>query len=132
MQKLQWLGLFSKKRIRTPNASPALILEHLLREKWALHAGDQDKIILYHEVDYQLKGKKRTRTSTMVLTGIAPLDTAMAKNVSLPIGILLKQLLDGKLPDTTGKSLQAPAVYEPILQELEAYGIVFEQMDIAL
>lgn len=132
MQKLQWLGLFSKKRIRTPNASPALILEHLLREKWALYSGDQDKIILHHEVDYQLKGKKRMRKSTMVLTGTAPLDTAMAKNVSLPIGVLLKQLLDGKLPDTTGKSLQTPAVYETILQELEAYGIVFEQMDITL
>jgi len=129
VHKLQWLGLFSKKRIRIPNASPALILEHLLREKWAIKAEEVDQVILHHEIDYQLKGKQHTRKSTMLIRGEAPLNTAMAKNVGLPIGILLKHFMNGSIEDITGKSLQEPAFYEPILKELEEHGVSFEQVD---
>lgn len=131
IKKLQWLGLFSKKRIRIPHASPALILEHLLREKWILKPQDKDRVIVHHEIDYQLKGQKRTRTSTMVMQGEAPPNTAMAKHVSLPIGILLKPLMNGSLGQITGKSIQDPTVYHPILNELEEFGISFEQVDTA-
>lgn len=131
LDKLQWLGLFSKKRIRIPLASPALILEHLLREKWDSKPDEEDQVILHHEIDYQLKGKKATRKSTMILKGQAPLFTAMAKNVSLPIAILLKHFLQGNEATISGKSLQEPSIYEPILQELEEYGIRFEQLDTA-
>lgn len=131
MQKLQWLGLFSKKRIRTPNASPALILEHLLREKWAIKPEEEDGVILHHEVDYELKGKKYTRKATALIRGITPLDTAMAKNVGLPIGIVLKYFMNGALDRVTGKSLHDATIYEPILKELEEHGIRFEQADTA-
>jgi saccharopine dehydrogenase-like NADP-dependent oxidoreductase len=42
MKKLEWLGLFSKKKIRMKSATPALILENLLLEKWKLQDNDKD------------------------------------------------------------------------------------------
>ena len=53
MKKLDWLGLFSKKKIGTPNATPALILEELLLEKWKLAPKDKDLILMQHEFHYE-------------------------------------------------------------------------------
>lgn len=131
IQKLQWLGLFSKRRIKLPNATPALILEHLLREKWKLEDGDEDMVIIQHEIDYELNRKNRRKVLTMILKGSAPWNTAMAKNVSLPMAIALKMVLQSA-SKLTGKDLQYPAFYEPFFNELEQYGIRFEQKDTAI
>jgi saccharopine dehydrogenase (NADP+, L-glutamate forming) len=129
MQKLDWLGLFSKKKIKLPNATPALILEHLLREKWKLKATDKDWVVMHHEIDYELKGEKRRRTSTMSLKGKNDEDTAMAQTVGLPMGIFVKLVVEGKIQS---RGVQIPVmkeVYEPVLAELAEYGIVFKELD---
>jgi len=134
MEKLEWLGLFRKKKIKLPNATPALILEHLLLEKWVLEPNDKDMIIMQHEFEYENKvtKKKYLRKSSLVMKGEDGINTAMAKLVGLPLGIFAKLLLDGKIES---KGVHIPVmkeVYEPVLEELKEYGVVFEDQEIEL
>ena len=86
MRKLDWLGLFKNKRIGIEYATPALILENLLLEKWKLQDDDKDMIIMRHEFEYELEGKRKELTSTLVLKGNNSVDTAMAKLVGVSYG----------------------------------------------
>lgn len=129
MRRLEWLGLFRKKRIRLPNATPALILEHLLLDKWSLKKGDKDMILMQHEFEYTLDKKKHLLTSTLILKGQNEKDTAMASLVGLPLGIFVKLVMDGKIKS---KGVNIPVmseVYEPVLKELKEFGVVFNEDD---
>jgi len=127
MEKLDWLGLFSNKKIGIPNAGPAVILENLLLEKWPLLENDKDMVIMQHEFEYNLAGKKHLKTATLVMKGENRQDTAMAKTVGLPMGILAKLVLLGKIPLTGVHIPVMKEVYEPVLEELTNYGVVFEE-----
>lgn len=125
MKKLEWLGLFSKRRIKLKNATPSLILENLLLEKWALGAQEKDMVIMQHVFEYELNRKKKKLTSTLVMKGVDGADTAMSRLVGLPLGIFVKLLLLGKI-STTGVNIPTmPEVYEPVMAELELYGVRF-------
>ena len=129
MKKLDWLGLFTKKKIGLHNATPALILENLLLKKWKLEPADRDIIVMQHEFDYQLNGKQYRRYSTLVLEGKDAQDTAMAKLVGLPLGIFAKLVMLGKIQ---ARGVHIPVqkeVYEPVLQELEEFGVVFRERE---
>jgi saccharopine dehydrogenase-like NADP-dependent oxidoreductase len=129
MQKLEWLGLFSKRRIKVQNATPALILENLLLEKWALQPNDRDMVIMQHVFEYELNRKRRKLTSTLVMKGQDSEQTAMSKLVGLPLGIFVKLLMQGKI-STTGVNIPTmPEVYEPVMAELETFGIKFEEKE---
>ncbi len=132
MKKLEWLGLFKKTRIKVPNAIPALILEQLLLSKWKLNPNDKDMVIMQHEIEYELEGRKRKHTSTMVMKGENESDTAMARLVGLPLGIFVKLVMESKIQS---RGVQIPVmreVYEPVLKELEEYGVVFKDKDEAI
>ena len=133
MQKLEWLGLFSKKRIQVKDGTPALILEALLLEKWALRQQDKDMVIMQHVFEYEIQGKKRKLTSTLIMKGNDGVDTAMSKLVGLPLGIFVKLLLLGKVSPTGVRIPTMPEVYEPVMAELAEYGVQFieEETDIA-
>ena len=125
MKKLEWLGLFSKRRIKLKNATPSLILENLLLEKWALGPQEKDMVIMQHVFEYELSRKKKKLTSTLIMKGNNGSDTAMSKLVGLPLGIFVKLLLLGKI-STTGVNIPSmPEVYEPVMQELAEYGVEF-------
>lgn len=129
MQKLEWLGLFSKRRIKLQNATPALILENLLLEKWALQPNDKDMVIMQHVFEYEQQRKRRKMTSTLVMKGTNSEETAMSRLVGLPLGIFVKLLMMGKI-STTGVNIPTmPEVYEPVMAELEDYGVKFMEED---
>jgi len=53
--------------------------------------------------------------------------TAMAKTVGLPVAIAALQILNGKIK-TPGVQLPiTKEVYEPILKELETFGVIFNE-----
>ena len=125
MEKLEWLGLFTKKKIGISSATPALILENLLLEKWKLEPTDKDMIIMQHEFEYEINGQNKLLTSTLVLKGNDAVDTAMAQLVGIPMGIFVKLVLLGKIT-TTGVNIPVmKQVYEPVLEELKEYGVHF-------
>ncbi len=90
-----------------------------LREK------DKDMVVMLHEIEYDLNHQHHKIESSFVLTGEDSQHTAMAKTVGLPLGIAARQILDGKI---RLKGLHIPTakeIYEPVLTELEEYGVKF-------
>jgi saccharopine dehydrogenase-like NADP-dependent oxidoreductase len=132
MKKLQWLGLFRKKKIGLQNATPALILENLLLDKWKLKPNDKDMIVMQHEFEYKIEGKRFESKSTLVMKGEDSINTAMSKLVGLPLGIFVKLVLEGKIKSTGVNIPVIPEVYEPVLEELEAYGVKFTDVERAI
>ena len=127
MKKLDWLGLFRKKRIQLPSATPAQILEHLLLDRWKLEPTDRDLILMQHEFEYDLDNERKTLVSTLVMRGEDSERTAMSNLVGLPMGILVKELMLGNIKQTGTQVPVERHVYEPVLEELEEYGVVFRE-----
>ena len=130
MRRLDWLGLFRKTRIKISQATPALILQDLIEERLALEPGDRDLVVMQHEFTYTLGGEQRRRTSSLVLEGTDE-QTAMAKTVGLPMGIFLRLLTQDKIKSRGVTIPVIREVYEPVLAELEDYGIRFREHDAA-
>ena len=129
--KLLELDLFnSSKKVNLPNATPAQILEKILTDSWALEPDDKDMIVMYHKFGYELNGEKKQIDSKMVCIGDDQTYTAMAKTVGLPVAMATLLILNGKI---TTPGVQLPIkkeVYEPILKELEEYGVIFNELTV--
>ena len=126
MKQLEWLGLFSKRRIKFSRATPALLLETLLMDKWEMKAKDRDMVLMQHEYDYILDGERKSLISTLKLTGKNGRQTALAQVVGLPMAILLKMVLTGQITDTGMDVPMRPEVYQPLLAEMADLGIAFQ------
>ncbi len=127
MYKLTWLGMFDETPVGLVNATPAQILQHILEKKWQMEEHDLDMIVMYHLFGYELNGEKHQRESFMVIKGDDKVHTAMAKTVGLPVGIAAKMILTRKI---TKPGVLIPIdkeVYNPVLDELENYGVVFKE-----
>ena len=126
--KLLELDLFNRDKIvGLKNATPAQILEKILTDSWTLQQDDKDMIVMYHKFGYEIEGKKEQIDSKMVCIGDDQTYTAMAKTVGLPVAMATLLILNGKI---TTPGVQLPIrkeVYEPILKELEEYGVVFKE-----
>lgn len=124
--KLQELDLFNaEKKIGIKNATPAQALQKILMDKWTLKKDDKDMIVMYHKFGYELNGKKKQIDSSMVIKGDDQIHTAMAKTVGLPVAIASLKILNNEIK-TPGVQLPiGKEVYEPILKELEGFGINF-------
>lgn len=129
--KLVELDLFrSDKIVGIKNATPAQILEKILAEKWTLQPQDKDMIVMYHKFGYELNGEKKQIDATMVCIGDDEIYTAMSKTVGLPVAIATLKILKGEI---TNPGVQLPItkeVYGPILKEMEAYSIVFNETQV--
>ncbi|WP_116106253.1 saccharopine dehydrogenase C-terminal domain-containing protein [Lewinella sp. IMCC34191] len=125
MKRLTWLGLFRKKRIRLKGATPALILENLLLDKWKLQPDDKDLIVMQHQIDYELDGKEKRDVSNLVMKGENAKDTAMSRLVGLPLGIFVRLMTQQKIHSTGVHIPTMREVYEPVLEEMEQYGLKF-------
>jgi saccharopine dehydrogenase-like NADP-dependent oxidoreductase len=128
--KLMELDIFNaKKLVGLKNATPAQILERILNDKWTLQPEDKDMIVMYHKFGYELNGERKQIDSKMVCIGDDQIYTAMAKTVGLPVAMATLQILNGNIK-TMGVQLPIrKEVYEPILKELEALGIVFNETE---
>ena len=126
--KLVELDIFNpNKMVGLKKATPAQILQKILMDSWTLQATDKDMIVMYHKFGYILNGKKLQIDATMVTIGEDQTYTAMAKTVGLPVAIATLQILNGKIKTPGVQMPISKEVYEPILDELEDYGIVFKE-----
>jgi saccharopine dehydrogenase (NAD+, L-glutamate forming) len=126
--KLEEVDIFNKtKMVALKNATPAQILQKILMDSWTLEAEDKDMIVMYHKFGYELNGDLYQIDSTMVTLGEDQTYTAMAKTVGLPVAIATLAILNKKI---TTPGVQIPIskeVYQPILKELEEFGIKFTE-----
>ncbi|MDP2068572.1 MAG: saccharopine dehydrogenase NADP-binding domain-containing protein [Lutibacter sp.] len=126
--KLTELDIFSStKMVGLKNATPAQILEKILRDSWTLKENDKDMIVMQHLFGYELNGKKHQIESSMVCIGDNQTYTAMAKTVGLPVAIATLKILNGEIKTPGVQMPILKEVYEPILKELEENGIIFHE-----
>ncbi len=126
--KLLELDIFNaSKMIKLKNATPAQMLQKILEDSWTLEETDKDMIVMYHKFGYLYKGERKQIDSHMVVIGEDSVHTAMAKTVGLPVAVATLLILNKKI---TTPGVQIPIkkeIYLPILEELEKFGIVFQE-----
>ncbi|MBL7938636.1 MAG: saccharopine dehydrogenase NADP-binding domain-containing protein [Flavobacteriales bacterium] len=131
MKKLDWLGLFENNNpIGVSGRSPAATLQHLLEQKWKLGANDKDMVVMWHRFRYSVEGQHQTIHASLGVIGDDQLYTAMARTVGLPIAIASKLLLNGTITDRGVLLPLKPVIYEPILDELETFGVAFTEEEV--
>ena len=129
--KLVELDVFnSKKRVQLKKATPAQILQKILMDSWTLAENDKDMIVMYHKFGYEKNGKNYQIDSNMVVLGEDQTYTAMSKTVGLPVAIATISILNGKI-NTPGVQIPiTKEIYDPILNELKDFGILFKEKEV--
>ena len=122
---LQFLGLFDETLVPQSAKNSADVLQYLLETKLAMQPTDKDMIVMLHEIEYELNNIVTKIESSLVVKGDNSLRTAMAKTVGLPLGIAAKLILEGTLKLTGLHIPTGKEIYEPVLKELEKFGVVF-------
>ncbi len=128
MKQLFFLGADdSETLINKGQCSAADVLQFALEQKLVLKPHDKDMIVMLHEIEYEKNGKTEKVDSYLIVHGEDQLHTAMAKTVGLPLGIAAKLILQGKIRLSGLHIPILPEIYGPVLQELQANGIIFHE-----
>lgn len=128
LKQLFFLGLDDQVTLLEKElSSPADILQFAAEKKLVLRPYDKDMIVMLHEIGYENRGKKSAIQSSLVVKGENNLRTAMAKTVGLPLGIVAKLILNGKIKLTGLHIPTIKEIYEPVLAELAMNGVVFNE-----
>ena len=128
LKQLFFLGLDDKDtKVDKGLCSAADILQFAVEKKLALRPYDKDMIVMLHEIEYIAGNQKSEVRSSLVVKGENNLRTAMAKTVGLPLGIAAKLILNGKIRLTGLHIPTSKEIYEPVLDELEKYGVKFQE-----
>jgi saccharopine dehydrogenase (NADP+, L-glutamate forming) len=123
MFKMRWLGMFDDEPVGLSEGSPALILEHILKKRWAMNKTDLDMVVMWHKFEYFEDDKLKVINAYMIATGEDADNTGMAKTVGLPIGMAAKLILENRI---MLKGVQIPIkeeIYKPILEGLKTSGV---------
>ena len=127
IKRLEWLGLFSNEPLPENKNSPIDILNVRTLEKMKLGNKERDMIVMHHEFIAEYPSKKEYITSTLVNHGIVDGDSAIAQTVSLPAAIAVKMIINKDI-DLKGVKIPVdPLIYNPILNELENFNIIFNE-----
>lgn len=129
--KLVELDLFNaNKKVGLKEATPAQILQKILMDSWTLEEKDKDMIVMHHKFGYKQNGKKHQIESHMVVLGDDQTYTAMAKTVGLPVAIATLKILNKEIKNTGVLMPISKDIYNPILKELEDYGVIFTEKNV--
>jgi saccharopine dehydrogenase-like NADP-dependent oxidoreductase len=133
LKQLFYLGLDDKETIVSKGVcSAADVLQFAVEKKLSLKPGDKDMIVMLHELEFRVGSQESGVRSSLVVKGEDALKTAMAKTVGLPLGIAAKNILNGNIKLTGLHIPVAKEIYEPVLKELEEFGIRFDEENSAL
>lgn len=126
MNRLRWLGFFDPTPIPFTEGTNVDVLVDRMLKKMSYKPGEKDMAILHDDLLIEFSDRKEKWSSTMVVKGIPGGDSAMARTVSLPVAMATRLILENKI-QLRGSILPIYSeIYDPILQELETYGIKYE------
>lgn len=131
MDKIAALGFFTEEKPGLSGATPARMLQHILETKWVLEENDIDLLVMQHQFEYELGGQKHRLLSSMVDKGHDHTMTAMARTVGLPMAIASRLILEGRISQRGVIIPIHPEIYNPILAELQQFGIHFTEHESA-
>ncbi|MBX2902079.1 MAG: saccharopine dehydrogenase NADP-binding domain-containing protein [Chitinophagales bacterium] len=124
-QNLLWLELFKEKPLAISGKhTAASVLQKILEEKWQLKKGDKDRVVMLHEMEYELHGRHFYAIAVLDRNGNDN-HTAMAETVGLPIGIAARMMLNNAIQLTGVLRPVQKEIYEPVLAALKEMGISF-------
>ncbi len=127
IERLRWLGLLEARPLphRTHGTITAAdALEHLLREKWSLQPEDRDVVVIHEEVEYTDGRHTYLWQGDVYAEGQSSEDTAIARLVGWPVGIVTRLLVQGRLQLPGGFYIPViPEIYQPLLEELADLGV---------
>ena len=125
---MAWLGLFEETGLPAEMGSALDNLAALMIEKLRYETGERDMIVLQHEFLVRTEtGRNERITSTLIDYGVPGGDSSMSRTVGLPAAIASRLVLEGKIRLTGVQVPVHPEIYGPILDELGALGVRFEE-----
>jgi len=125
INRLRWLGFFEDKKIAVNKGSNVDVLVDLMLKKMSYQPHEKDMAIIHDDIIVDFNGKREKWSSTMVVNGISGGDSAMARTVSLPVAIATRLILEEKITLRGSVLPIYPEIYNPVLEELEEFGIKF-------
>lgn len=125
---MDWLGLFSEKRMNRGQDTPFEIVSDLMIDKMMIGRDERDMVAMQHVflASYP-DGKKEVIKSSMLDFGSPSTDTAIARTVALPAAVGVDMILEGKINE---KGVHIPVIadiYNPVLDALESMDIRMEE-----
>lgn len=130
--RLVWLGLVTDGASSAAPAFPAgskpttrlAFLVARMDARLAYAPGERDLVVLRDEIDVTRKdGRRATRAATIVERGTPGRDSAMAKLVGVPAGVVACRMLEGRVPMTGVRIPVDPNLVRALLVDLGAAGI---------
>ncbi len=125
---LQWLGMFSDRKLEGARISPLDALGDLMFEKLAYRPGERDMIVLYHDFRAVFPdGHEERIVSQLIDYGIEGGDSSMSRTVSLPAAVAAHLILKGAVTAKGVLRPVIPEIYNPVLDELATLDINCEE-----
>jgi len=121
---MEWLGLFSNEPLNRKEDSPFEIVSDLMIAKMMIQPEERDMVVMQHTflAGYP-DGKKEVIKSRMLDFGTLKTDTSIARTVALPAACGVDMILHGKIQAKGVHIPVIPAIYNPILNQLETMHI---------
>jgi len=121
---LEWLGLFTGRRLSTARISPLDALGELMFEKLAFQPGERDMVALHHDFRIEFpEGRCERVVSELIDFGIPGGDSSMSRTVALPAAVGVDLILTGRIQARGVLRPITREMYDPVLSELEGLGI---------
>ncbi|MCP4664515.1 MAG: saccharopine dehydrogenase [bacterium] len=134
IHRLKWLGFFDDRRLATAKATNLDVLLDRMLKKMSYGPHERDMIILHIDILAEFPGGRRERRlSTMRVEGEPNGSSAMSRAVGLPAAISAKLIMEGTIT-ATGALMPPtlPELYQPVLEEMSAFGFTFNNKTIRL
>lgn len=121
---MEWLGLFSNEPLQRVEDSPFEIVSDLMISKMMIQPEERDMVVMQHTfLANYADGKQEVIKSRMLDFGTLKTDTSVARTVALPAACGVEMILHGKIQAKGVHIPVIPAIYNPILDQLETMNI---------
>ncbi len=123
--RLKWLGFFEDQPVVRTKGTNADILVDMMVRKMSYAPQEKDMVIIHNELLATFPHGQEKRAATLLVEGEPNGDSAMSRAVSLPAAIASRLILEGKI---AMKGVRRPihkTIYQPVLEEMDAFGFRF-------
>lgn len=130
IMRVEWLGLFDDRPLPFDRASARDIVALLFDKKLVFTPEERDLVVLCDDiVAVAPDGKKHLHRSLLVDYGIPGKWSSIAKTTGVPPAIAARFILEGKIKTPGLHKPTKKEIYDPVLEELAAEGIVLENSE---
>ncbi|MGD1994053.1 MAG: saccharopine dehydrogenase C-terminal domain-containing protein [Anaerolineae bacterium] len=126
MMTIGWLGLLDDVPVPAKDTLLDILAAQMLT-KMRYRKGERDMIVLLHDFVARYPDRTERITSTLLDFGVPGGNTSMARTVGLPAAVAARFILEGRIRLAGVHIPVVPAIYKPVLEELERLGIEMEE-----